>query len=362
MHITLDIPTLHREYEILHLIQHHYKNQYRLARWWKYVSLVHRNLRRLIVAGAQMPSQPRGGGALHNARAAQAAMADASPEIIGKIMEKRRKRHTKRQLYRRRHGRMCDRPLAVNVVSTAPYTYPPEDDTLVYVNAPLSHMPPSPTTSTPTEVVETAEALVYHIIPRGVRAFQRIICENGGRRIKLALVLIACVAKVWGTLRKDTRAFRPTKRVLLHRAEREAAKAALSGLSGMGVCGDVDFGEIVGRGGAVATYAREAVMELIEIADDDEYDRGGDDFDDRSSDILEVIALSDDEGYDDGAPLAYNAEDAPSDEVALHGPLEQGKVLILHDSDSDMNDAPVIAQENKPARTSDPDADELRFF
>ncbi|ODQ76103.1 hypothetical protein LIPSTDRAFT_41460, partial [Lipomyces starkeyi NRRL Y-11557] len=39
---------LRNELEVLHLIVHRNKNQHRQAKWWKYVSIVHRNLKNLV--------------------------------------------------------------------------------------------------------------------------------------------------------------------------------------------------------------------------------------------------------------------------------------------------------------------------
>ncbi|KAK9459479.1 uncharacterized protein V1516DRAFT_612239, partial [Lipomyces oligophaga] len=44
---------LNSEYELLHLIIHRNRNQHRMQKWWKYVSILHRKIRLLLHSDSQ---------------------------------------------------------------------------------------------------------------------------------------------------------------------------------------------------------------------------------------------------------------------------------------------------------------------
>jgi len=131
--INLNILELKNELEILHVIIHRNKNQHRQALWWKYLSIIHRNLKNLVMI----------------------------PQKLGDEKPYRKKR-------------MKDR------------------------------------CSVSFDHVERCEYLVYKVIPKGYMAFQRLIAQK--QYVPLALVLVACIAKIWNILQKDENIFRSKKK------------------------------------------------------------------------------------------------------------------------------------------------------
>ncbi|KAK9323638.1 hypothetical protein V1517DRAFT_319938 [Lipomyces orientalis] len=192
MPISLDIRALRNELEILHLIVHRNKNQHRQAKWWKYVSIIHRTVKKLV-AVPQQEGQPHGAG---------------PKKDVVRISQK------DRQMRRGTERKKVDREAETeNVPTTKPRkivfrrTEQSKATGLVKLDMSLRDFEPIRFSH-----VERAEYLVYRVIPKAFNAFHRLVAH--GQYVTLGLVLLATVARIWHILRQDTRVFKPSGRSL----------------------------------------------------------------------------------------------------------------------------------------------------
>ncbi|KAK9479562.1 hypothetical protein V1514DRAFT_328265 [Lipomyces japonicus] len=149
--LNVDYTALASEWEILHLLIHRNRNQHHQAKWWKFVAIIHRTLKRLL----QTPI---------------------------KCQKKREKKRAKA------HGADS------------------RDETL------RPGLTLNPTMIRPPNRIELAKKLVYGIIPKAYTAFYRLIAQ--GQYLQLGLVLIAITAKIWSLLRQDERVFGGDKKTV----------------------------------------------------------------------------------------------------------------------------------------------------
>ncbi|KAK9235508.1 hypothetical protein V1525DRAFT_260598 [Lipomyces kononenkoae] len=200
MPITLDVPSLRNELEILHLIVHRNRNQHHQAKWWKYVSIIHRNLKNLVYIPQQEPRQ-------QHKSAAKKAGRDSKDEKKGKKCEKlkRNKKATcqnDESIKNEDAGRRSRKDHSAIVFNRTP-----ESEATGLIRLDLS---PRDLKPVPFDHVERAEYLVYRVIPKAFNAFQRVIAH--GQYVTLGLVLLATLARIWCTLRQDTKVFKPNRK------------------------------------------------------------------------------------------------------------------------------------------------------
>ncbi|KAK9365592.1 hypothetical protein V1509DRAFT_632799 [Lipomyces kononenkoae] len=201
MPITLDLPSLRNELEILHLIVHRNRNQHRQAKWWKYVNIIHRNLKNLVYIPQQESRQKQ-----------QKSLSKLGEKRVRVSRDEKRRRKIERQkgnkesLFESIGNDDPARPRRLEH-SAIVFNRTPESETTGLIGLDLSPWDLMPV---PFNHVERAEYLVYRVIPKAFNAFQRVIAH--GQYVTLGLVLLATVSRIWCILRQDTKVFRPNQR------------------------------------------------------------------------------------------------------------------------------------------------------
>ncbi|KAK9374636.1 uncharacterized protein V1513DRAFT_445513 [Lipomyces chichibuensis] len=197
MPITLDIPALRNELEILHLIVHRNKNQHRQAKWWKYVSIVHRNLKNLV----SIPQERHKNEAkfekpvVRVSRGEKKSRKIESNEANKEAMERGEMKNVAVPLPKEKKALVFTRTDGIEATG------------LIRVDLSLQDLKPIRFNH-----VERAEYLVYRVIPKAFNAFHRLIAH--GQYVTLGLVLLATVARIWSILRQDARVFKPSTKNL----------------------------------------------------------------------------------------------------------------------------------------------------
>ncbi|KAK7206007.1 hypothetical protein BZA70DRAFT_277701 [Myxozyma melibiosi] len=371
MPINLDIPALTKEYKLLHLIVHRNKNQHRQAKWWKYVAIVHRNVRKLISvkqdlskaefvkrrrrrrrASKQTQTQTktmdaaekRGSGKKKNG--SKTAPQTSSPEEINHsqdyeppkfahlqlseltlVKEESEKetraqdRDTKREEVRKKARSKKHEGLKASTTSGLEEIY--RSQAIPDFDHPeFNH-------------IECAEYLVYKIIPKARNALMRLIALK--QYIPLAMTLIAIFAKIWVLLRQDQKIFRPRKKGVAMTAKKEKYEV-------------VDLGKVISRKA--------------------ESDSGIDEDDSLGKEIHsvrffeELSDSGDDYEYDDGPSLQiYDDED---DVTEPHDQATSDFMMYDDDLESEDDGGRAATQTKKSTSRSEytkcSDADELKFF
>ncbi|KAK9429505.1 hypothetical protein V1505DRAFT_373932 [Lipomyces doorenjongii] len=238
MPITLDIPALRNELEVLHLIVHRNKNQHRQAKWWKYVSIVHRNLKNLV----SIPQE----------RHKKEAKFEEDVVRVGRVEKKRRKFERKEaNKETRERGEMKNVALPQPKEKKAivfSRTDESEATGLIRLDLSLQDLKPIRFNH-----VERAEYLVYIVIPKAFNAFHRLIAHR--QYVTLGLVLLATVARIWSILRQDSRVFKPSRKNLPITDSTTTIRE------------DDDFGQVVRRH---ADQGLDMIAEFAKIRDDEE--------------------------------------------------------------------------------------------
>ncbi|KAJ8100883.1 hypothetical protein POJ06DRAFT_249746 [Lipomyces tetrasporus] len=193
MPITLDIPALRNELQVLHLIVHRNKNQHRQAKWWKYVSIIHRTVKKLV--------------AVPQARQQQEGKPRPKKDVVrvGKKDRQRRRGSERRKVNREAETENAPTTKAKKMVFRR--TEQSKATGLVKLDMSLGDVEPIRFSH-----VERAEYLVYRVIPKAFNAFHRLVAH--GQYVTLGLVLLAAVARIWHILRQDTRVFKPSGRTI----------------------------------------------------------------------------------------------------------------------------------------------------
>ncbi|KAK9242650.1 hypothetical protein V1506DRAFT_546839 [Lipomyces tetrasporus] len=193
MPITLDIPALRNELQVLHLIVHRNKNQHRQAKWWKYVSIIHRTVKKLV--------------AVPQERQQQEGRPRPKKDVVraGKKERQRRRGSERRNVNREAETENAPTTKAKKMVFRR--TEQSKATGLVKLDMSLGDFEPIRFSH-----VERAEYLVYRVIPKAFNAFHRLVAH--GQYVTLGLVLLAAVARIWHILRQDTRVFKPSGRTI----------------------------------------------------------------------------------------------------------------------------------------------------
>ncbi|KAK9453096.1 hypothetical protein V1511DRAFT_505632 [Dipodascopsis uninucleata] len=147
----LDIESLQHELNILHLVVHRNKNQHHLACWWKYLSIIHRNLNKIITYYA---------------------------DDLTRRSENKRSVSRKSELTKRKNSRTTDQDSKGTDLNNSGILL----------------------------AEERAEYLVFRVIPKAYKAFNRLIAQR--QYVALGLVLVASTSKIWSLLRADENIFR----------------------------------------------------------------------------------------------------------------------------------------------------------
>ncbi|KAK9328113.1 hypothetical protein V1520DRAFT_347014 [Lipomyces starkeyi] len=238
MPITLDIPALRNELEVLHLIVHRNKNQHRQAKWWKYVSIVHRNLKNLV----SVPQKR------------QKEEAKFEKEVVRVSRAEKRRRKIERK---EANKEARERGEMKNVVVPLPkdkkaivFSRTDESEATGLIRLDLSLQDLKPLRF---NHAERAEYLVYRVIPKAFKAFHRLIAH--GQYVTLGLVLLATVARIWSILRQDLRVFKPSTKNLPITDNATTIRE------------DSDFGQVVRRR---ADQDLDMIAEFARIRDDEE--------------------------------------------------------------------------------------------
>ncbi|KAK9344218.1 hypothetical protein V1522DRAFT_410763 [Lipomyces starkeyi] len=238
MPITLDIPALRNELEVLHLIVHRNKNQHRQAKWWKYVSIVHRNLKNMV----SIPQK----------RHKKEAKFEKDVVRVSRAEKKRRKierKEANKEAMERREMKNVAVPLPKEKKAIVlSRTDESEATGLIRLNLSLQDLQPIRFSH-----VERAEYLVYRVIPKAFNAFHRLIAH--GQYVTLGLVLLATVARIWSILRQDLRVFKPSTKNLPITDNATTIRE------------DNDFGQVVRRR---ADQDLDMIAEFARIRDDEE--------------------------------------------------------------------------------------------
>ncbi|KAK9380330.1 uncharacterized protein V2V93DRAFT_254740 [Kockiozyma suomiensis] len=204
MSIDLDIPVLKNEYEILHLIVHRNNNQHRQAKWWKYVGVVHRNVRKLINIRQPRPAGNIESRRRHNHRKKKSWNKEAQGiQSERKDSVKSKKSATTAKIAERSRWEKHLLIIAENISEIS------ADTNSRNGSSPIKKHKSSDSPPADFNHVRCAEYLVYKVIPKAHNAFRRMIARR--QYIPLAMVLIATFARIWKVLRQDTRIFRPIK-------------------------------------------------------------------------------------------------------------------------------------------------------
>ncbi|KAK9385047.1 hypothetical protein V1515DRAFT_609530 [Lipomyces mesembrius] len=268
MPITLDIPALRNELEVLHLIVHRNKNQHRQAKWWKYVSIVHRNLKNLV----SIPQE------LHKRKSKfekDAVKVSRAEKRTRKIERKEANKEA------RERGEMKDIAVPLQKEKKAiVFSRTDESEATGLVRLDLSLQDLTPIRF---NHVERAEYLVYRVIPKAFNAFHRLIAH--GQYVTLGLVLLATVARIWSILRQDSRVFKPSRKNLPITDNTTTIRE------------DDDFGQVVRRR---ADQDLDMIAEFAKIRDDEEE--------------INMVQDSDSDGSVDSGLQIYD-EDVTEDET-----------------------------------------------